>query len=117
MEVLDDPDKTLNIIKDSDQYWTTCSGAPSLTPIIGFVDTALDTGNVNRNTSIRITLKIDGRLSSDTQTVLWTAVAALRIFGSLPYRMLYFASITVLIPTLLMAPKVLYKLQMFDDRY
>jgi hypothetical protein len=35
LEVLDDPDKTLNIITDSDQYWTTCSGAPSLTPIIG----------------------------------------------------------------------------------
>jgi hypothetical protein len=26
LEVLDDPDKTLNIFKDSDQYWTTCSG-------------------------------------------------------------------------------------------
>jgi hypothetical protein len=37
LEVLDDPDKTLDIIKDSDQYWTTCSGAPSLTPIIGFL--------------------------------------------------------------------------------
>jgi hypothetical protein len=43
LEVLDDPNKTLNIIKDSDQYWTTCSGAPSLTPVIGFVDTASDT--------------------------------------------------------------------------
>jgi hypothetical protein len=32
---------------------------------------------VNRNTSIRITLKTDGRHSSDTQTVLWIAVAAL----------------------------------------
>jgi hypothetical protein len=39
LEVLDDPDKTLYIIKDNDQYWTTCSGAPSLTPILGFVDT------------------------------------------------------------------------------
>jgi hypothetical protein len=25
LEVLNDPDKTLDIIKDSDQYWTTCS--------------------------------------------------------------------------------------------
>jgi hypothetical protein len=69
--------------------------------------------NVNRNTSISNMLKIDGRLSSDTQTVLWIAAAALRIFGSLPYHMLYLASITVLIPTLSMAPKVLYKLQHF----
>jgi hypothetical protein len=38
LEVLDDPDKSLDIIKDSDQYWTTCSEAPSVTPIIGFVD-------------------------------------------------------------------------------
>jgi hypothetical protein len=43
LEVLDDPDKTLDIIKDSDQYWTTCSGGQSLTPIIGFVDTASNT--------------------------------------------------------------------------
>jgi hypothetical protein len=39
LEVLDDTDKTLDIIKDSGQYWTTCSGATSLTPNIGFVDT------------------------------------------------------------------------------
>jgi hypothetical protein len=43
LEVLDDPDKTLDIIKDSDQYWTTCSGAPSLMPIFGFVDTESNT--------------------------------------------------------------------------
>ena len=33
LQVLDDPNKTLNIISDSDQYWTTCSGAPSI-PLI-----------------------------------------------------------------------------------
>jgi hypothetical protein len=38
LEVLDNPGKTLDIITDSDQYWTTCSGSPSLTPFIGFVD-------------------------------------------------------------------------------
>jgi hypothetical protein len=43
LEVLNDPDKTLDIIKDNDQYWTTCSGAPSLTPIIGFVDAESNT--------------------------------------------------------------------------
>jgi hypothetical protein len=47
LEVLDDLDKTLDIIKDSDQYWTTCSGAPSLTPIIGFVDTESNTDYLN----------------------------------------------------------------------
>jgi hypothetical protein len=47
LEVLDDPDKTLDIFKDSDQYWTTCSGAPSLTPIIGFVDTESNTDYLN----------------------------------------------------------------------
>jgi hypothetical protein len=47
LKVLNDPDKTLDMIKDSDQYWTTCSGAPSLTPIIGFVDTASDTDYLN----------------------------------------------------------------------
>jgi hypothetical protein len=47
LEVLDDPEKTLVIIKDSDQYWTTCSGAPSLTSIIGFVGTASDTDYLN----------------------------------------------------------------------
>jgi hypothetical protein len=47
LEVLDDPDKTLDIITDSDQYWTTCSGAPSLTPIIGFVDTESNTDYLN----------------------------------------------------------------------
>jgi hypothetical protein len=47
LEVLNDPDKTLDIIKDSDQYWTTCSGAPSLTPIIGFVDTESNTDYLN----------------------------------------------------------------------
>jgi hypothetical protein len=47
LEVLDDPDKTLDIIKDSDYYWTTCSGAPSLTPIIGFVDTVSNTDYLN----------------------------------------------------------------------
>jgi hypothetical protein len=47
LEVLDDPDKTLDIIKDSDQYWTICSGAPSLTPIIGFVDTESNTDYLN----------------------------------------------------------------------
>jgi hypothetical protein len=51
LEVLDDPDKTLDIIKDSEQYWTTCSGAPSLTPIIGFVDTASDTDYLNELSS------------------------------------------------------------------
>jgi hypothetical protein len=40
LEVLDDPD-------NSDQYWTTCSGAPSLTPIIGFVDTESYTDFLN----------------------------------------------------------------------
>jgi hypothetical protein len=44
---LDDPDKTLDIIKNSDQYWTTCSGAPSLTPIIGFVDIESNTDDLN----------------------------------------------------------------------
>jgi hypothetical protein len=47
LEVLDVPDKTFDIIKDSDQYWTTCSGAPSLTPIIGFVDTESYTDYLN----------------------------------------------------------------------
>jgi hypothetical protein len=47
LEVLDDPDKTLDIIKDSDQCWTNCSGAPSLTPIIGFVDTESNTDDLN----------------------------------------------------------------------
>jgi hypothetical protein len=47
LEVLANPDKTLDIIKDSDQYWTTCSGAPSLTPIIGFVDTEFNTDYLN----------------------------------------------------------------------
>jgi hypothetical protein len=47
LEVLDDPDKTLDIIKDSDQYWATCSGAPSLTPIIGLVDTESNTDYLN----------------------------------------------------------------------
>jgi hypothetical protein len=47
LEVLGYPDKTLGIIKDSDQYWTTCSGAPSLTPIIGFVDTDSNTDYLN----------------------------------------------------------------------
>jgi hypothetical protein len=47
LEVLDDPGKTLDIIKDSYQYWTTCSGAPSLTPIIGFVDTESNTDYLN----------------------------------------------------------------------
>jgi hypothetical protein len=39
-------------------------------------------GNVNRNTSIRITLKIDGKQSSDTPTTVWIAVVALLISGS-----------------------------------
>jgi hypothetical protein len=47
LEVLDDPDRTFDIIKDSDQYWTTCSGAPSITPIIGFVDTESNTDYLN----------------------------------------------------------------------
>jgi hypothetical protein len=47
LEVLDDPDKTLDIIKDSDQYWTTCSRAPSIMHIIGFVDTESNTDYLN----------------------------------------------------------------------
>jgi hypothetical protein len=47
LEVLVNPDKTLDIIKDSDQYWTTCSGAPSLTSIICFVDTESNTDYLN----------------------------------------------------------------------
>jgi hypothetical protein len=43
LQVPDDPNKTLDIISDSDQYWTTCSGAPSITPIIGFVGTVSNT--------------------------------------------------------------------------
>jgi hypothetical protein len=59
LQVLDDPGKTLDIIHESDQYWTTYSGAPSLTlsidglvdsgcpPIVGFVDTNSDTDYLN----------------------------------------------------------------------
>jgi hypothetical protein len=44
LQVLDDPNKTLDIISESDQYWTTCSEAPH---IIGFVDTVSDTDYLN----------------------------------------------------------------------
>jgi hypothetical protein len=30
LQVLDDPNKTLDIINESDQYWTTCSSAPPI---------------------------------------------------------------------------------------
>ena len=42
LEVLDDPNKTLDIIKDSNQYWTTFSGAPSLNSNIGHTAALID---------------------------------------------------------------------------
>jgi hypothetical protein len=60
LQVLDDPNKTLDIIKESDQYWTTCPSAPPIAPsivnlmdsgctpgTIGFVDTTSDTDYLN----------------------------------------------------------------------
>jgi hypothetical protein len=60
LQVLDDPNKTLDIINESDQYWTTCSSAPPIAPsiahlmdsgctpgTIGFVDTTSDTDYLN----------------------------------------------------------------------
>jgi hypothetical protein len=60
LQVLDDPNKTLDIINESDQYWTTCSSAPPIAPsiahlkksgytpdTIGFVDTKSDTDYLN----------------------------------------------------------------------
>jgi hypothetical protein len=58
LQVLDDPNKTLDIISDSDQYWTTCSEAPPIISTIthlmdsgcspiGFVDTLSDTDYLN----------------------------------------------------------------------
>jgi hypothetical protein len=60
LQVLDDPNKTLDIIKETDQYWTTFSSAPPIAPsiahlmdsgctpgTIGFVDTTSDTDYLN----------------------------------------------------------------------
>jgi hypothetical protein len=60
LQVLDDPNKTLDIINKSDQYWTTCLSAPPIAPsithlmdsgctpdTIGFVDTTSDTDYLN----------------------------------------------------------------------
>jgi hypothetical protein len=60
LQVLDDPNETLDIISDSNQYWTTCSEAsPIISTIIhlmdlgcspgtiGFVDTLSDTDYLN----------------------------------------------------------------------
>jgi hypothetical protein len=59
LQVLDDPNKTLDIINKRDQYWTTCSSAPPIAPsvahkksgctpyTIGFVDTTSDTDYLN----------------------------------------------------------------------
>jgi hypothetical protein len=60
LQVLDDPNKTLDIINKSDQYWTTCPSAPPIAPsiahlmdsgctpgTIGFVDTTSDTDYLN----------------------------------------------------------------------
>jgi hypothetical protein len=61
LQVLNDPNKTLGIIKESGQYWTTCSSAPPVIPSIahhlmdsgcspgrkGFVDTKSDTDYLN----------------------------------------------------------------------
>jgi hypothetical protein len=41
LQVLDDPNKTLDIISDSNQHWTTCSEAP---PIISTITHLLDSG-------------------------------------------------------------------------
>jgi hypothetical protein len=38
-------------------------------------------GNVNQNISTKITLKIDGKLSNNTQIALWIAAGVLRTFG------------------------------------
>ena len=55
LQVLDDINKTLDIIEDSEQYWTPCSGAPSITPILGFVDTVSNTDYLNDLSSFRPT--------------------------------------------------------------
>jgi hypothetical protein len=60
LQVLDDLNKTLDIINESDQYWTTCSSAPPIAPsiarimdsgctpgTISFVDTTSDTDYLN----------------------------------------------------------------------
>jgi hypothetical protein len=41
LQVLDDPNKTLDNISDSNQYWTTCSEAP---PIISTITHLMDSG-------------------------------------------------------------------------
>jgi hypothetical protein len=60
LQVLDDPNKTLDIISNSNQYWTTCLEAPPIISTIthlmdsgcspctiGFVDTLSDTDYLN----------------------------------------------------------------------
>jgi hypothetical protein len=60
LQVLDDPNKTLDIINESDQYWTTCPSVPPIAPsiahlmdsgctpgTIGFDDTTSDTDYLN----------------------------------------------------------------------
>jgi hypothetical protein len=41
LQVLDDPNMTLDIISYSNQYWTTCSEAP---PIISTITHLMDSG-------------------------------------------------------------------------
>ena len=55
LEVLDDPDKTLDIIKDCTQYWTLCSEAKSLQSDKCFVDTVSDTDYLNDLSIPRVT--------------------------------------------------------------
>jgi hypothetical protein len=43
LQVLDDPSKTLDIINESDQYWTTCSSAPPIAPSIAHI---MDSGRI-----------------------------------------------------------------------
>jgi hypothetical protein len=68
LQVLDDPNKTLDIIKESNQYWTTCSSALPIVPsiahlmdsgctpgTIGFVDRTSDTDYLNDLLVFRLT--------------------------------------------------------------
>jgi hypothetical protein len=48
LQVLDDPNKTLDIIKESDQYWTTCPGSmplnSNLADFASSIDGLMDSG-------------------------------------------------------------------------
>jgi hypothetical protein len=44
LQVLDDPNKTLDIIKESDQYWRTSSSAPPIAPSIAYLMHLMDSG-------------------------------------------------------------------------